>query len=229
MAANWDLFGDETKLDGGIAAIGLICLEAGLVSQVMQHLIADRDRILNLARQKGTREVHWKDMDQLEADIALEWIDRYFRTPLMFFVYIPSYSIGAGRLELVKNAIARLETDPHVPHGLARSQTTLHLDYDSFDIREFWRLQREFGLLRAFPWDSHGSPLLQLSDVLLGISHSLYTGSQPPDSNRGRQHQRVIDHATKIAIERQRNFMAAYAPDGQMRILLPSRACSDAT
>ena len=219
MALNWDLFCDETKLEGDVDAVGILALEVGVVSNLTAILIADRDRILNL-RKVNNREVHWVDIDTIEAEIARAWIASYFRTPMAFFIYVPASVAAGNRLTFVQRAVERLEADPRVPGGLTRGQTTIHLDYDSVDVRQLWQLRRNFGLLRAFPWDSHGSPLLQLSDVLLGICHSLYTGNPPANSVRGRNKQTVIAAARQAAAAARRNLVFAYERRGIRQLLL---------
>ena len=223
MVANWDLFGDEVKLGGTVSAVGLLAIEAGVVPTLTAHLIRDLDRVFNDHRDDTRREVHWVDLDAVEKRIAEQWISTYYRAPMVFFLFIPSAWTRGNRLDLVRAAIQRLEGDPRVPYGLSRSQTTVHLDYDSFDVNELGRLKREFGLLRAFPWDSHGSPLLQLTDVLLGLSNCLYTGELPKNTARGRNKLAVIQTARRQAAAHRRNFLFAYEPQG-IRLLLPSPA-----
>jgi hypothetical protein len=75
---------------------------------------------------------------------------------------------------LLKRLITTLEVDSHIGGGLSRSATTVHFDTDDGDLTNLLRdLRRNFGLLRAFKRDSRGSRLLQLCDLLLGISTSL--------------------------------------------------------
>jgi len=63
-------------------------------------------------------------------------------------------------------------------------------------------LRKQFGLLRAFEWDSKGSLLLQLSDILLGITQSDSDGSldalNSTASEIKKRKKDILEHARSI-------------------------------
>jgi len=222
VTANWDIFADEQKArDGSAAAIGLLCIERGVVCQLAQELIQRKTDIENRLSIRKLASPHWVEMKRHMDDVAIEWFDEFFTGPLSFFVYVPAPAT-VSRLDLVKAAIERLEADPRVPHGLHRSATTIHLDYDHQDARELdIELVRGFGVLRAFHWDDRGSPLLQLTDLLLGMSERLHTGRTLPPSDAEARRQRAISSA-RASFDKhgKKNLGVAYEPDGSLKHLL---------
>ena len=227
MTASWDIFGDEQKAaDGGASAIGLLVVEAGVVCQLAQVLIREKDQLEGSA--PGIGSVHWSDLGGREADLACLWINQFLRGPMQFFVYIPASGIVGSlpRLELVKRAIELLEADRYVPAGgLERARTTLHLDYDNRDAKELHlSLVRNFGLLRAFHWSDRDSVLLQLSDLLLGISEREHSRRNFGQSNREARKSKVFACAKNKAVyysERGKdNWVYCYEPAGALCRLL---------
>ena len=224
-ASSWDIFGDEQKAaDGGASGIGLLIIDAGVVAQFVQALLNEKNQLEGSESRIGS--VHWSKLNNREADLACCWLNRFFRDPLMFFVYIPVDVGSQPRLELVKQAIKKLEADPNVPgDGLDRRKTTLHLDYDNKDARELHRqLVREFGLLRAFHWSDRDSVLLQLCDLLLGISERERTGRAFGQSKRDIRKRKVFEHACERARHHseqgKNNWVFSYEPGGGLRRLL---------
>lgn len=219
MSANWDIFGDEQKAaNGRPSAIGLLCVERGVVCQLAQHLLVAKSKLQGTGRDVGSP--HWRELKERQDELLVRWLDIYFEAPCVFFVYVPSTS-ATSRLDLVAGAIERLEGDSRVLHGLDRKHTTLHLDYDNQDARELdMRLVRRFGLLRAFHWNDRGSPLLQLTDVLLGIAERDYTGRGFAKSACEDRRRRVVEHARQVFTRKRRNHVVAYEPSGETRTLL---------
>jgi hypothetical protein len=226
MAASWDVFGDEQKAaDGGASGLGLLVVEAGVVCQLAQALLDEKNQLEGSGGRIGS--VHWSDLRDRETDLGCSWLNRFFQGPLMFFVYVPVAAQASShpRLELVKQAIEQLERDHRVPAGgLHRGRTTLHLDYDNQDARELHlRLVREFGLLRAFHWSDRDSVLLQLADLLLGISERERSGRAFGESRREGNKQRLFDCARERAryysARDKNNWVFCYEPTGGLRRL----------
>lgn len=224
---SWDIFGDEEKApDGRASGIGLLCLERDIVCQLAHELLEEKTRLQGSGGRIGS--VHWSKLESREATLACRWLDRFFQGPLMFFVFIPAGRDGASqdRLELVKQAIERLESDPRVPAGgLDRGRTTLHLDYDHSDANQLHlRLVRDFGLLRAFHWSDRDSALLQMSDLLLGISKRERSGVVFGPSQREARKREVFEQATERARyysgKGKDNWVFCYEPGGELRRLL---------
>ncbi len=227
MTAAWDIFGDEQKAaDGEATGIGLLVVEAGVVGQLAQALLDEKNQLEGSGGRIGS--VHWSDLRDREADLACRWLNRFFQGPLLFFVYIPvDEEIGSQpRLQLVKQAIEQLEADPRVPGGgLDRERTTIHLDYDNKDARELHlQLVRGFGLLRAFHWSDRDSVLLQLSDLLLGISERDRSGTAFGESRREANKKKAFDCARERAryysARDKDNWVFCYEPTGGLRRLL---------
>jgi hypothetical protein len=138
--------------------------------------------------------------------VAKEWVTHFLSGPLMFFVYFRAKE-GETKLEAFKRLIEHMEQDNRVPGGLWRKTTTLHLDIDTSDSRTILReLRRSFGLLRAFKWDSKGSLLLQLSDLLLGIAQADRASSLDTldeTASKAKQIKKeVLDHARSTALQK---------------------------
>ena len=225
MSTSWDIFGDEVKApDGGASGIGLLIVKAGVVCQFTQKLLDNKNQLEGAEARIGS--IHWSRLSDLEAKLACCWLNSFFQAPLVFFVYIPVDIGSQSRLELVKQAIEKLEQDYRVPdNGLSRSQTTLHLDYDNSDARYLHQqLVRDFGLLRAFHWSDRDAVLLQLSDLLLGISKSERSGQTFSSSKGDERKQRVIEYARERAVfysERGKdNWVFCYEPTGGLNRLL---------
>ncbi len=224
MSQKWDIFVDEKKAaDGEASGIGLLVVEAGVVGQMSQHLLSRKNQLEGSSTRIGS--VHWSDLKDLEAKLACEWLDKFFHAPLVFYVYVPVGEDAGSqpRVELVKGAVGRLEVDSQVPAGgIQRGRTALHLDYEGRDAR--WlhqRLVRDFGLDRAYHWSDRDSPLLQLSDLLLGISERDHSGSGFGESARETHKRRVFDHAREKASS-SIPWVLCYEPTGGMRRLLVS-------
>ena len=227
MTASWDIFGDEQKAaDGGASGIGLLVVRASVVGQFTQALLDEKNQLEGSGGRIGS--VHWSNLGDREADLACRWLNRFFQGPLLFFVYIPvGEDVGSQpRLKLVKQAIEQLEADPCVPAGgLDRGRTTLHLDYDNRDARELHlQLVRGFGLQRAFHWSDHDSVLLQLSDLLLGISERERSGRVCAESRREARKNKVFECAREKAdyysARGKDNWVFCYEPTGGLRRLL---------
>ena len=222
MTASWDIFGDEQKAaDGGASGVGLLVVEAGVVCLLAQRLLSEKNQLEGVESKIGS--VHWSKLQDREANLACRWLDVFFQAPLLFFGYIPVDEDvrSQPRLELVKQAIEQLEADSRVPAGgLDRSLTTLHLDYDNGDARELHRqLVRDFGLLRAFHWSDRDSVLLQLSDLLLGISEREWSGRAFGESKQEARKSRVFEYARKTAPGKH-PWVFCYEPTGGIRRLL---------
>jgi len=180
MAADWDLFIDEYKDGGKLLGIGAICLEAGVTPNLGQSLVKTKDKVQNSIGHKIS-EIHWTAMDHDRSEVALEWVNLFLSGPLMFHTRLDITSTKDSVGTLVRRLVQILEANPKVKHGLVRGQTTVHLDYDSANTNAVLsRLRRSFGLLRAFQWHSRGSELIQLSDLLLGISVAETSKALPP-------------------------------------------------
>ena len=216
MASHWDIFVDEQKAaDGEASGIGLLVVGAGVVVPFINALLAEKNQLEGSGGRIGS--VHWTDLKDLEADLACRWLDRFFNAPLVFFLYVPvGEDVGSQpRLELVKQAIAQLEADSHVPAGgLHRDRTVLHLDYDNRDARELYvQLVLTYGLLRAYHWSDRDSVLLQLTDLLLGISERERFGRGFGESRREAIKHKVFDSAREKAVS-SRNWVFCYEPIG---------------
>lgn len=162
-----DCFVDEVKDGGIVTGLGVLLLEAG----VTEGLDGQLNRPIATAEGSGCKigEIHWSDMHEYEANIAKQWLTYFLQGPMMFFVYAKS-RVGESKADTLKRLILTLEADQYFL-GFHRSTTVVHFDTDRADHRGLLRdLRRNFGLLRAFKWNSKGSRLLQLSDLLLGIT-----------------------------------------------------------
>lgn len=232
MAHQWDIFADEYKDNARLLGLGALCIHAG-VQGVLYDLLAKAKDACRSRNNCKIGQVQWKDLNQSELPVAKDWLNHFFRGPMMFFVRFDADMIG-GRATiegLVRGLIERLEDSPFVPGGLVRGATTLHLDYEtSYSGNVLERMRSEFGLLRAFKWDSHGSELLQLTDLLLGISVAETSGRFPttgslPSSGRDSIKRQLVVHARQeaVRIERKgkRNVVLA-AMHGQERPLFVS-------
>lgn len=225
MSTSWDIFGDEVKApDGGASGIGLLIVEAGVVGLFTQKLLDNKNRLEG--SETGIGSVHWSSLSDRKAKLACCWLNSFFQAPLVFFVYIPVDIGSQSRLELVKQTIEKLEQDIRVPgNGLSRGQTTLHLDYDNSDARFLHQqLVRDFGLLRAYHWSDRDSVLLQLSDLLLGISKRERSGQTFGSSKGDKRKQRVIEYARERAVfwseKGKNNWVFCYEPTGGLNRLL---------
>lgn len=180
-----------------------------------------KTNIENRLRVKKLGSPHWVEMKEHMDTVATAWLDKFFSGPLMFFVYAPARA-ATSRLDLVTAVIERLERDPRVPYGLERSSTTIHLDYDHQDAQDLdMRLVRDFRLLRAFHWNDRGSPLLQLADLLLGMSSRLHSPRSPPASDAEARRLGVMASAkARYVATGGKNMVVAYEPDGGLRDLL---------
>ena len=224
-ASSWDIFGDEQKAaDGEASSIGLLVVYAGVVAQFSQALLDEKNKLEGSSSKIGS--VHWSKLSDREADLACRWLNRFFQGPLMFFVYVPVDIGSQPRLELVKQAIEQLEFDPNVPaRGLDRSKAVLHLDYDHEDIRELHgQMVGNFGLLRAYHWSDRDSVLLQLCDLLLGISERERSGRAFTQSKGDTRRRKVFDYAHERAghysARGKNNWVFSYEPSGGLRRLL---------
>ena len=224
-ASSWDIFGDEQKAaDGGASIIGLLILETSIATQFDQVLRDEKNKLEGSRGKIGS--VHWSNLKNYEAKLACRWLNRFFQGPLMFFVCIPVDIGSQPRLALVKQAIEQLEADPQVPvGGLYRNKTTLHLDYDNQDARELHsQLVREFGILRASQGSDRDSVLLQLCDLLLGISERERSGRAFTQSKGDTRRSKVFDYAHERAghysARGKNNWVFSYEPGGGLRRLL---------
>lgn len=222
MSSPWDIFVDEHKAaDGRASGIGLLVVEAGVVDLLSHVFLTEKNQLEGSGGKIGS--VHWSNLKDREANLACRWLDRFFNAPLVFFVYIPvGEDVGSQpRLELVKKAITQLEADSRVPAGgLHRSRSVLHLDYDNMDARKLYlQLVREFGLLRAYHWSDRDSVLLQLSDLLLGISEREHSRRGFAESRREATKNKVLEYAREIAVS-SRSWVFCYEPTGELRRLL---------
>lgn len=198
MASSWDLYIDEIKCGGSVKALGVLAFEAGVVEGIYHKLSDAKNRLVGKGKRIG--EIHWCDLDGTEVDLAKEWISFFFNGPMMFFA-LALCEKKEAKIDVVRRIVQALENDPHVPGGLNRGSTTVHLDIDSSDGKFILRsLRRSFGLLRAFSWDSKGSLLLQLSDVLLGIAYADHAKTlENPRSNKATLKHDVLIHARSMA------------------------------
>lgn len=174
MSAQMDCFVDEVKDGGTVISLGILIVEAGVLEGI--------DGALNRPIEKRTGsgatvgEIHWSKLGDLEAGVAKEWLTSFLQGPLMFFVLAPVLQ-DEDKAGTLKRVITVLEEDSRVMGGFSRQTTTVHFDTDSSDPKDLLRgLRREYGVLRAFKWDSKGSRLLQLCDLLLGIATHLSRG-----------------------------------------------------
>ena len=222
MSTNWDIFVDEQKAaDGEASGIGLLVVEAGVVCQLDGHLLERKNQLEGSGGKIGS--VHWSNLKNREADLACRWLDWFFHAPLVFFVFVPvGEDVGSqSRLELVKRTVEQLEGDHQVPAGgLQRGLTVLHLDYDQRDAKSLHQqLVWEFGVLRAYHLSDRDSALLQMSDLLLGISERGYSGRQFGESGGEARKRRVFEHAREKA-SCSRPWVLCYEPTGGIRRLL---------
>ena len=226
MAADWDLFIDETKEGGNLKCLGVLAFHAGVTEGIFSHLAEARNSIVSRGRKVG--EIHWKDLGDAEAEVAEKWLLYFLGGPMMFFAAAFCKPKETKQAALTR-VLQTLENDNRVPHGLARARTTIHVDADPSDPRDMLRqLRSRFGLLRAFSWESKGSLLLQLCDLLLGIaladsSGSLNNLSQGVSPRQKLKH-RLLQHArsnTQVRAKRgKRNGVVLLRPGEGAEFLL---------
>lgn len=172
MSAQMDCFVDEVKDGGKLVALGVLFLELDVLEGLDRLL---RKPIVTLAGAGAeVGEVHWSSLSSLEAEVAMQWLTSFLSGPLMFFVLALRQN-RETKAETFKRLVERLESDPRVPGGFSRRTTTVHFDANDSDPAKLLRsLRRDFGMLRAFKWASKGTRLIQLCDILLGVTnHSL--------------------------------------------------------
>ncbi|XDD49690.1 hypothetical protein AB3N59_15035 [Leptospira sp. WS92.C1] len=140
-------------------------------------------------------EIHWSDLNDSKYKVAMKWIESFFNSPMTFFMMYSQKKYTKTRKEIIETVIPLLETNNKIPEGFSRLNTTLHLDYENSDVREIWMLERIFRMLRAYPWDSRGSPLIQLCDILLNVASNVESGvtSFDPTSYKGKLKQSILD------------------------------------
>jgi hypothetical protein len=204
MSQNIDCFVDEVKDGGKIIALGVLLMEVGVLEGMAHSLHEPIARLEGAGTKVG--ELHWAQLGKVDAMVAEEWLRNFFRAPLTFFVLVTKVG-NESKAAMLKRLITVLEADARIRGGFSRTTTTIHFDTDESDPRSLLRdLRRDFGLLRAFKWDSKGSLLLQLSDLLLGIARQVMVegthGAQAGDvSERTRIRRDVISKARSIAQE----------------------------
>lgn len=217
----WEMFVDEQKHKHKFLSIGILVLHKNTLCQLYAQMIKTRDRVQNVHGAK-IGEVHWSALNVGKADLACAWLDDFFHAPMAFFAYVPNLDNYESRFDLVAEAVERFESDSCIPSGFDRRHATVHVDYDS-DISMLDNvLSREFGLLRAYPWDSKGSPLLQLSDVLLGIA-ATESGNAPvnPESKKGSLRLKIVEHAIEENRRKSKNHVFVYhGEEGYRRLLV---------
>ncbi|MBI4570256.1 MAG: hypothetical protein HY719_17830 [Planctomycetes bacterium] len=218
MTTGWDIYVDERKDSSGHPSeIGLLVLEAGVACCLGALLFKEKDRLrCQKTKHLGSKcpigSLHWTDMKSLEAELACRWIDRFLAGPLMFFVLAAAGRDPRSRLCQVMQAVERLECDPLVPGGLSRGTSTVHLDFDVQDAKSAHvELVRGFGLLRAFPCNDRGSELLQLADILLGISYQAWHESPFGTSEHEKRRKSVYIHTFQAIRHLQTNRRRANA------------------
>lgn len=217
MAINWDIFIDERKAKGQVVGIGALCLVPDTAASLQDDLIKKKNEIESRLGH-GIGEIHWKGLDGEKSEVAVQWVNAFFGGPMMFYVKLDAYRKALSVITLTKVLVERLEQSPHVPGGLVRGKTTVHVDYDT--ATKAWMLiglMRNFGLLRAFKWHSKGSEIVQLSDLLLGISTTESTGSLPsgtcPTSKSELHRLRVMEHVRDIAKKKSSSFVVVMRAD----------------
>lgn len=195
--ADWDIYIDERKDGSRLLALGALILHAGVAERVRLQL----RRVISKREGSGCKigEIHWSGLSEIEAAVAREWIEIFLSVPMTFFVHMrvrEHETKASASLRLVEY----LESETQVPGSLSRTRTTVHLDIDESDsAADLERLRSASGVLRVFRWESKGSLLLQLSDLLLGLakldrdsSHELPNGGQSKASLRKWN---ILDHA----------------------------------
>lgn len=229
----WTLFIDEQKDAGRVVGLGALCVWRDVAPQFRAHLVADK---ATLEKTKGhVGHLHWSSFKERRELLAPLWLKRFFDGPLMFFLYLPRPE-GAMRIELVKELVLHLERSPRVRCGLDRSWATVVLDFDQQDdgLVETALVDR-FGLQDAYMDDDRDEPLLQLADVLLGMSAESHTGRLPPPSKADARREVVRTMARSTATKQaqpdssKRNWIAALKRDGTIRRLLVDDAGSGGT
>jgi hypothetical protein len=226
MAADWDLFIDETKEGGKLKCLGVLALHAGVAEGIFAQLAKAKNALVSRGNKVG--EIHWKDLGEVEAEVAQEWLSLFLGGPMMFFV-VALCMPAETKETAVTRVLQALENDSRVPYGLARDRTTIHVDADSSDPPDMLRqLRSRFRLLRAFSWESKGSLLLQLCDLLLGIALADSSGSlnslSPDASSRQKLKHRLLQYARCNAQARarrgKRNGVVLLQPGGGAEFLL---------
>jgi hypothetical protein len=229
MATDWDLFVDEHKSGGKITLLGIVAVNAGTVEGLLKQLYSSR--IKRAGRRVTVGEVKWSGLGKVEADVAREWLSFFLRGPLMFFALLESQP-GETRAAGVRRFVELMEADPAVPGELDRKATTVHLDIDLSESHGTLKdLRRDFGLLRAFHWDSKSSLILQLSDLLIGLAAADASGEldvEEKDLSEGRKIRKgVLEHARSEARRLagpNRNAVIRINTDSQIRELLKSQS-----
>ncbi|MGA2229469.1 MAG: hypothetical protein ABSH22_00955 [Tepidisphaeraceae bacterium] len=217
-----DCFVDETKdpKDGGrVIALGVLIVESGVLESLHRQLENPIDQRAGCGAIVG--EIHWREMGDIQAAVAKEWLSVFFSAPCTFFVHCRCLR-DQTKSQTIKRLIESLEADPHVFGGLSRKLTTVHLDFDSADPPGMLEdLRRGFGLLRAFKWDSEGSRLLQLSDILLGVAKSAQSeDALTKEASRGMQRRNdIVAEARRLATVRQRSHRFLIFEGGLMRFV----------
>ena len=204
MSAQLDCFVDEVKDGGKLVALGVLFLEVDVLEGLDGLLRKPLAKIAGTGTKVG--EVHWSSLSPLEAKIAAQWLTSFLSGPLMFFVLALRQN-RETKAETFKRLIEVLESDPRVPGGFSRRTTTVHFDADDSDPARLLRgLRRDFGMLRAFKWDSKGSRLIQLCDLLLGVTkHSLRASdvaSQTTVTKAETLRQKLISDVKAVAADR---------------------------
>lgn len=201
MVLNYDLFIDEVKDGGKLQELGALVINTDVVEGLYYQL----QKAIN--KREGSEgkigEIHWSNLTEIEAKVAKDWLNHFLNGPMMFFVFLQAKQMET-KLKACERLIENLENDSKVPGGMVRSQTTIHLDIDRSDPNDILRnLRKTFGLLRAFKWDSKGSLLLQLSDLLLGIAKADSDGSldelSKNDSVAKERKKSLLYHARSMA------------------------------
>jgi hypothetical protein len=178
----------------------MLAMDRGVL-EALDHWLEDPiDRIQGRGVKVG--EIHWSRLGDIEARVATEWLTSFFRAPFVFFLNAPAH-LRERKDHVVSRMVAALKADPRVPGGFDPAYVAIHLDADRSDGASFLADTRQsLRLLRAYKWNSKGSRLIQLADLLLGITELIVKGqsSDPPSAGKARK-QTILDHVRATAAE----------------------------
>lgn len=189
----FDFFMDE---DVRSRRIGVLCMEKRLTPALTQALFRVREEArqfhYNRIREgaKGTasqetddlssvfkqiREIKWSELNLMRSFIAIEFIKQFFHywdkgpLPIMFF----NTPFEVNHLTSINNFFKRLKKLKNAPFSDMRlSESVFFLDYfttaSGYKFEE--KVRNSNNLSRCYRIDSRSHDLMQLADLLLGIT-----------------------------------------------------------
>lgn len=215
--SSFDFFMDE---DIRSKRIGILCVQKTLTPALTQALFRVKEnaydfhnkRIISLkldyrngveelrSSHKQIREIKWSSLNMMRSYIAIQFLEQFFhyakKGPLPI-VFIDAPFVN-NHTESIRNFFDILRCE-QIPELNRLYQSSSMLFVDSFTTPRGYRFEEkvrdENNLDRCFRIDSRAHDLMQLTDLLLGLS--VYTNQQKKTSSKAKL--RVLDSFTNFS------------------------------